>query len=99
MASTITTSGANTTIAFSYTAPTATIQLIVGSAAEYLWDHGYGDHGIDSSILFSSLTNAQKLSLVEEHIKRVVVDTANTQKSVKAQEVARVAEESSKLVL
>lgn len=92
-----TVSGSNTTVEFSYTALTATIQSIVGGCAEYLWEHGYGDHGTsENPILFTSLSNQQKLDLVDAHVKNVIVDAANTQKSVKAQEAARVAEELSK---
>lgn len=100
MASSFTVNGSNTTITFAYTKDTTTIQSIIGNAAEYLWNHGYGDHGTEAApILFSSLTNNQKLALVEDHIKDVVVDAANTFKSVKAQDEAKAAEEANKFVL
>jgi hypothetical protein len=89
-----------TTVSFNYVATTAQIQSIVGLASEYLWEHGQGNHGTeDKPILFASLTNTEKLVLVDEHLKRVVVDLANTQKSIKAQETARQAEEASKHTL
>jgi hypothetical protein len=100
MSGKFTVSGTSTTITFAYTALTAQVQSIVGGCAEYLWDHGYGDHGTQEiPILFASLTNQQKLDLVDEHLKRVVLDAANTQKSIRAQEVARTTEESSKYTL
>jgi len=102
MASSFTTVGGNTTVEFHYAAPTATIISIVGGCAEYLWNHGRGDHGGDGRddqrppILFSSLTNAQKLTLVDDYVKQCIIDAANTQKSIKAQDVAREAEEAAK---
>lgn len=93
MASSFTVNGANTKVTFEYTAPTATIQNIIGGGAEYLWDHGFGDHGTpETPVLFSSLTNNQKLDIVEDHLKKVMLDLANTQKSIKAQELARQTE-------
>jgi hypothetical protein len=93
MTAKFTVSSTSTTITFTFTAPTGQIQSIVGGAAECLWNVGYGNHGTDEvPILFSSLTNQQKLDLVDEHLKRVVLDAANTQKSVKAQETARATE-------
>jgi hypothetical protein len=100
MTAKFTVSGTSTTIAFTYTALTTQIQSIVGGAAEYLWNAGYGNHGdAEKPILFTSLTNQQKLDLVDEHLKRVVLDAANTLKSVKAQEAARTVEKSSEFAL
>jgi hypothetical protein len=100
MTAKFTVSGTSTTITFTYTALTTQIQSIVGGAAEYLWNVGYGNHGdAEKPILFTSLTNQQKLDLVDEHLKRVVLDAANTQKSVKAQEAARTVEKASEFAL
>ena len=97
MASSFSVSGTNTTVVFSFIAPTTTIQNIVGNASEYLWEHGYGDHGTpEEPIVYSSLTNTQKLSLVENHVKQVILDLSNTYKSIKAQEAARTTEEENK---
>ena len=102
MASSFTVSGGNTTVEFHYVAPTATVISIVGGCAEYLWNKGRGDHGGDglegrpAPILFSSLTNQQKLGIVDEYVRQVIIDAANTEKSIKAQDAARVAEEASK---
>ena len=66
-------------------------------ASEYLFEKGYGDHGTsEKPILFAELTNAQKLTIVQDYQKQVVVDLANTFKSQKAQELARTTEEASK---
>lgn len=80
----------NTKIIFDVTAPTTTVQDVVGDAAEYLWEHGNGDHGtIESPIDFSDLTNQQKLDLVADHIQQVILDLANVFKSNLAQQTAR----------
>lgn len=93
-------SGQNTTIAHSWTALTAVMQSIVGGAAEYFWNNGLGNHGTqETPILFSSLTNQQKLDILDEYFKRVALDAANTNKSIKAQEAARSAEKSTEFSL
>ena len=90
-------SGTDTSITFTYTALTAKILNIVTGAAEYLWGVGMGPHGTqEESILFDSLTNLQKLAIVDDHLKQVILDAANTNKSIKAQTAARVAEEATK---
>lgn len=100
MASSFTVVNGNTTIDFNYTAATATIQAIVGDCAERLWNAGMGDHGTDQSpILFSSLNNNQKLAIVEDHIKNVVVEMANTHKLSKAQATTLATENASKYSL
>jgi len=100
MAGSFSVTSGNTTVNFSYTTTTVKVQAIVTDAAEWLWNHGYGDHGTaEVPILFSSLTNQQKLNLVDAYVKQVIIDTANTNKSVKAQDTARATEEASKHVL
>jgi hypothetical protein len=87
--------GDSTKITFEWTALTSKIQSIVGDCAEYLFNHGYG---VDGKV-FSDLTNAQKLELVETHLKDVIISASNTFKSIKAQEIAREAEEAVKYEL
>lgn len=100
MTATISTSGANTTITLAYTAPNATMLSVVGAAAEYLFNHGYGNHGTEESpIVFADLTNQQKVNLVEAHVKDVIINAANTHKSIAAQDAAREAEEENKYSL
>ena len=65
-----TVNGANTTISFEFTAPTAKIQNIVGIISLYLWNTGAGDHGtLEQPIYYDSLTNQQKLNLVFDHVR------------------------------
>ena len=100
MTSKFTVSGTDTKITFEWTALTEKIISIVGDCAEYLWNHGYGDKGTEEiPILFENLTNNQKLSLVEDHLKQVIINAANTHKSIKAQETARDVEELNKFEL
>jgi len=95
MTATFLVDGTNTTVQFEYTKPTTTIQSIVGDAAEYLFNKGFGDHGTDESpIIFDDLTNQEKLNLLDAHVRNVIVDLANTYKSIQAQIVAREAEAS-----
>lgn len=91
-------SGSNTTVSFNYTAATDRVQAVINAAAEYLWDHGYGDHGsITEPILFSSLTNAQKLALVDDCVLHFILVYANAKKLQKAQEATFKAEEATNL--
>jgi len=97
MASSFQVIGQNTKVDFNYTAPTTQVISIVGGCAEYLWDKGWGNHGTEEApILFSSLTNTQKLNIVDDYVKMCIIDAANTQKSIKAQDAARAAEEAAK---
>jgi len=100
MISTFTVLTDKTTITFKATALTTLVQSILGSAAEYLFDKGYGDHGTEETPkVFADLTNQQKLDLVGKHLKQVILDLANTQKINKAQEEVREIEEASKYEL
>ena len=100
MTSKFTVIGTETKITFEWTKPTTIIQLIVGDCAEYLWNHGYGNHGTtEAPILYSSLSNNQKLALVEAHLKDVIINASNTFKSIKAQDAVRDAEELAKYEL
>ena len=100
MSSKFTVIGTDTKITFEWTALTSKIQSIVGDCAEYLWNHSYGNHGTtEAPILYSSLTNNQKLALVEARLKDVIINAANTFKSIKAQDAAREAEEAAKYEL
>lgn len=66
-------------------------------AAEYLFEHGFGDHGTqEKPKLFTDLTNADKLLIVQGYQKQVVIDLANTQKVNKATESAKITAQASK---
>ena len=100
MTSKFTVSGTDTKITFEWTALTEKIVSIVGDCAEYLWNHGYGDKGTEEApILFDDMNNNQKLSLVEAHLRDVIINASNTFKSIKAQDAARDAEELNKYEL
>ena len=77
MTAKFTVDGSNLIINFQYTAPVVRATEVAVSAAHYLWEHGYGDHGTEEEpILFDDLTNQEKLNLVDKHVKRVVLDIA-----------------------
>jgi len=65
--------GQNTTITITVTSSTANIQTIFGIVSLYLWNDGYGDHGTpDSPIMYSSLTNQQKLDIFFNYVVRSI---------------------------
>jgi len=89
-----TVNGQNTTIIFEYTTLTAKVSAIVNDCAEYLWNRGFGDHGTPAAPnQFSDLNNQQKLNLVDQYVRRSILDSANINKSLKAQNAARAVEE------
>ena len=79
------------TVTFSYTADAERVIDILSACAEHLWN--------DSDVKFADATNADKLAIVDAHVKRVLVDMANSHKVNKAQRLAREAEESDKFEL
>ena len=82
--------GSDIKVHFEYQAPSATVQSIVGSASEYLFDKGFGDHGDEENpIVYADLSNQDKLDLVDAHVKSVIIALANTFKSIRAQDEAR----------
>jgi len=95
MTSKFTISGDQTTITFEYQADTAKIQEIVYNCAEYLFNHGGGTE----EVTFEDLNNQEKLNLLDKHIKDVILNLANTHKSIKAQDLARETEEQNKFDL
>ena len=100
MTSKFTIIGDKTKITFEWESLTTLIQSIVGDCAEYLFNHSYGNHGTEEEpILYSSLTNVQKLALVEAHLRDVIINASNTFKSLEAQEAARLLEEENKYEL
>ena len=65
--------GSNTTITLTITSTTVNIQAVFGIVTQYLWNDGYGNHGsVDNPILFSSLTNQQKLDILYAYIVRSI---------------------------
>ena len=98
MAANLTNNGDGTlTVAFTYTAASQRVQDTLGDCAHYLWSHGKGDHGTEEEpISFDDLTSAQKLALVDQHVKRVIIDAAHAYHSNAAQDAARATAEAEK---
>jgi hypothetical protein len=85
-------SGGNVTITFEYTVTIAKGQNIITAAAHRLWNMGYGDHGtFEVPITFDSLTNQQKLDIVDVYVKREINECAQNYYAVKASQDALVA--------
>jgi hypothetical protein len=78
MAGTFVVNGSNTTIKLEYTAPTTKIQAIVLAAARRFYDLDAVDTAPVAS--FDSLTNQQKLDLVDKYVARLIIDAAKQQK-------------------
>ncbi len=73
---------------------------VVVDAAHYLFDLGRGDHGTEEDPkTFTDLSDADRLTLVTDHQKQVIVDAANTYVSNRDQTVAREAAEDTKHTL
>lgn len=80
MAVTTSTTAGITSIIFTYKAATAQVTRIADQAAHYLFDVGYGEHGTEENpILYSSLTNAQKLAILDTYIFNVLMDARSAQ--------------------
>ena len=83
--------GSNLTINFEYSAPVVRATEVTVSAAHYLWEHGYGDHGTDEEpITFDDLTNQDKLNLLDKHVLRVIMDIAQDYHVNARQEAERI---------
>ena len=79
-------------ITFEYQGELAKVQSIVEDAAEYLC-HAYPLEDEEGELIpFADLTNNQKLDILDQHVKRVILDAANTFKSTEAQRIARESE-------
>lgn len=98
MSASFTVNGSNITIKIEYTAPIGTMQSVLGDAAEYLWIEETDEEG-NVTNPFADATNQEKLNVLDAYIKSVIVNLANTHKSIKAQKAAREAEEQTKYEL
>ena len=81
MAGTFVTGGGNTTVSFSYTKPTAQAVAVITSAAHYLYN----------GINFDSLTNQQKLDIVDTWIRKQGIAMAKTYDIQAAKDAAEAA--------
>lgn len=85
--------GLNTTLSFEYTATTAKIQDLIGDCSEALFDRGRGDRGTEKApIVFADLTNQDKLDIVDDYIKDVIVNMANAKKLSKIKDEVSITE-------
>lgn len=84
MATTLTTSGNNTTVTIAFTAQTQRVIDTLTAAAQY-WHKLSG-----SEVDFTALTTAQKLAVVDAYILKVIQDAARTQHIIAAQEAAGI---------
>ena len=74
MSVTTTTAGV-TSIVFTYKAATAQVTRIADQAAHYLFDAGFGDH----TKLYAALTNAEKLTILDQFLMKVIMDARYSQ--------------------
>ena len=81
MAGTFVVNGGNTTVAFSYVKPTASIQAIINSAAHYL---------TPDSVEYAAMNNQQKLNVVDEYVRKQVMAIARTYDISAAVDAAQV---------
>ena len=79
------------TYRFQYSGTTAVIDRKADQAAHYLFDAGYGDHGADGLRPYSDLSPAEKLALLDQHVRRVIMDLSRAYKVNADQEAARAA--------
>ena len=90
MTATVTVNGQQATITFEYTGALSNMQALALTAAEYLFDHGYGDHGTDDQPrVFSDLSNAERLDMLDQHVRRVLMDAARAHLVASAIDAAR----------
>jgi len=70
MTVTITNAGSgNLAFNFIHSLPSAKMTDISNRAAEYLYNSGQGNHGVDGKRPFSDLSNAEKMALLDRYIK------------------------------
>jgi hypothetical protein len=88
------------TATFKIAAEEKNLTAIMNDASAYLFEKGYGNHGTtEEPITFDSLKDEEKVAIVDEHLKRVVLDMANAFKSEIAQKTAREQVETEKYSL
>ena len=79
--------GTKVTVSFAYTAEIALVQDVIDACAENLWVDEIDEDVVINS--FESASNQDKLSVVDSHIKSVLLNMANTFKVNQAQALAR----------
>ena len=81
MSAKFTVNGQNVTVSFEYTAPITAVQNVVYACAADIYR--------DAEPAFATLTNQQKLDIVDNYIKNYLVRMANIWKAEKAAEIAK----------
>lgn len=78
MAGTFVANGQTLKVIFTYTGPTAVITDIAVKASHNLYDRGLGNFNDENGVRkpFKNLTNAEKLSILDEYVARVCVNLA-----------------------
>ena len=89
MTTTFTTSGANSTLSMTYTAPTAQISSVMDKAANALYMRGAGS--VTDAPVYGTLTLAQKTALVDVYTRDVYINLARQFDAEQAAETARLA--------
>lgn len=80
---------ANGTLTITYTGDPAKIARTLLLAAQHFYPH-YPIYGANGDMIpFDSLTNAQRMSIIDAHLKRVILDAARTYNVNAAMEVAK----------
>ena len=80
----------NLVIEMSWVGEIANIQRVVYDAANYLFEHGRGNHGTeDAPREFGDITDQERLDLVYNHFTEVAVNAADTWVATEAQRIAR----------
>ena len=83
--------GTKTKVSFEYEALTAKIQSVVSDCAESLFKNGRGDHGSEEEpIVFADLSNTEKLDIVDDYIKDIIVNRANQFKLDEAKDAVEI---------
>ncbi len=93
MSATFTVDGDDIIITMTWQKPKAIVERVIGNAAAYLFDKGFGDHGEDGERLFDDVKYQEQLDLVYNHFTTVAINAADTWVSTEAQRVAREAAE------
>lgn len=84
--------GANVEVDFKYSGSIASIQAIATDCAEYLFTHGFGNHGTEETpITFAELNDQGKLDVIDGWVAFQILEYANKRKLERAQEELIVA--------
>jgi len=92
----VTTAGTRVVLSALTSIVSVTIERTVPNAfllswSEYVFDHGYGDHGTEEEpIVFDDLTQQEKADLIEDRITALAKAEAHTHDTTEAMEAERI---------